>query len=71
MRWKYDKGVMIWETPIDKYMVYPLNIKGRLRYILEFSDNFYVFLYREEAKEYARVFYSLAVNNIKLRNEES
>ena len=66
MRWKYDDGKMIWETPLCTYSVYPLKVEGEILYALEYSDlGQELFYNRADAKGSAEADYENRVVNIK------
>ncbi len=67
MRWKYDNGEMIWETPLCTYKVYPMKHDGEILYVLEYSDGRRDLFYeRADAKGSAEADYKNRVHNIKL-----
>ena len=65
MRWKYDNGVMIRETPLCTYKVYPIKRGGEILYVLEYSDiEWDLFYERADAKGSANADYENRVLNI-------
>ena len=66
MRWKYDNGVMIRETPLCTYKVYPMKRDGEIIYVLEYSDGEWDLFYeRSDAKDTADQDFHNRVVNIK------
>lgn len=54
MRWKYDSGRMILDTPLCSYVIYPLSVEGEIHYILNCSDMWCDMFYeRADAKHAA------------------
>jgi hypothetical protein len=54
MRWKYNNGRMILETPLRTYVIYPQNVEGEIHYILNCSDMWCDMFYeRADAKHAA------------------
>lgn len=67
MRWKYDDGIMVWETPLCTYKIYPLEIQGEIQYVLEYSDlGWNLFYERADAKCSAEADYENRILNMEL-----
>lgn len=67
MRWKYDNGKMILESPLCIYIIYPVNVEGEIYYILNSSDMWWdMFCERAEAKRAAEEDYKDIISKIGL-----